>query len=148
MLGLGIAYYNGEKSAYTAEVKIGNWSNYYNEASGDVKGSLRNSMHVALGGYFRPNYKSFTSFWKRAYYKYGFYYDKDPRIVANENLTKYGVTVGTTLPFVFQRKVAHADVGIDFGKSGSGTIIEEKYFKINFGFTFNDDDWFIKRKYN
>lgn len=148
MIGLGIAYYNGEKSAYTAEVKFGNWSNYYNEASGDVKGSLNNSMHVALGGYFRPNYKSFTSFWKRAYYKYGFYYDKDPRVVANENLTKYGVTLGTTLPFVFQRKVAHADVSIDYGKSGSGTIIEEKYFKINFGFTFNDDDWFIKRKYN
>ena len=148
MLGLGVAFYNGEKAAYTAEVKIGNWSNYYNEATGETAGTLNNSLSVGLGGYYRPNYKSFTSFWKRAYYKYGFYYEKDPRVIVGEPLTKYGVTVGTTLPFVFQRKVAHADIGFDFGKSGTGTIIEEKYFKINFGFTFNDDDWFIKRKYN
>jgi hypothetical protein len=147
-IGLGIMFQNGEKSAYTAEVKTSTWSSYFNDATGEKANTLNNGFHASVGGYFRPDYKSYTSFWKRSFIKYGAYYDKDPRQIIDKELTSYGVTLGTGLPFVFQRKVAHADIGIDLGRRGMGTVIEEKYFKINFGFTFNDDEWFIKRKYN
>jgi hypothetical protein len=147
-LGIGISYFAGEKHAFTAEVKTSNWSKYYNEATGEKEGDLQSSISIGAGGYFRPNFKSFTSFWKRAFYKYGFYYQKDPRKIINENLNNYGITLGVGMPFIFQRKVANTDINFDIGKSGSGTVIQEKYFKINFGFTFNDDEWFIKRKYN
>lgn len=147
-LGLGFSYFNGEKYAFTAEFKSSNWSNYYNEASNETTQTLGQSYSVGLGGYYRPNYKSFNSFWKRVFYKYGAYYQKDPRVVIDEALTNYGLTFGVGMPFVFQRRVANTDIGIDIGKSGNGTIIQENYFKINFGFTFNDDEWFIKRKYN
>lgn len=147
-IGAGIMYQLGEKSAFGADVKYAGWSSYYNEASGEAEGSLNNALTASVGGYFRPNFKSYTSFWKRAFYKYGAYYKKDPRVILGEQVSQYGVTFGAGLPFVFQRKLSHADIGIDIGKKGGGTIIEEKYFKINFGFTFNDDEWFIKRKYN
>lgn len=147
-IGGGVMYQAGEKSCVGIEFKYGGWSKYYNEATGEKAGSLNNSFQIAMGGYVRPSYKSYTSFWKRAFYKYGAYYRQDPRVVADKQVDQYGVTFGTGLPFVFQRKVAHADIGVDIGKKGSGTIIEENYIKINFGFTFNDDEWFIKRKYN
>ena len=146
--GFGFMYQNGEKSNFCGDIKIGTWSTYYNEAAGDKANELKNSLHLSLGGFIRPNYKSYTSFWKRAFYKYGLYYNQDPRVVLDKQITNYGLTMGVGLPFVFQRRIAHTDIGLDFGKKGSGTVIEENYFKINFGFTFNDDEWFIKRKYN
>ncbi|MBK8701482.1 MAG: hypothetical protein IPN29_18830 [Saprospiraceae bacterium] len=109
---------------------------------------MGNSLHVSIGGFIRPNFKSYTSFWKRAFYKYGVYYREDARIILDKQPTTYGVTFGAGLPFVFQRRLSHANIGFDIGKKGSGTVIEENFFKINFGFTFNDDEWFIKRKYN
>ncbi len=147
-IGLGFMFQNGEKSAYTAEVKSSNWSSYFNDASFEKTDTLNNGFHASIGGYFRPNYKSYTSFWKRTFIKYGAYYDVDPRAILNKELKAYGFTLGTGLPFVYQRKSAHADIGIDIGRKGMGTVIEENYFKINIGFTFNDDEWFIKRKYN
>jgi len=52
------------------------------------------------------------------------------------------------LPFIFQRKVSHANLGIDIGRSGMNTSIQENYIRFTLGFTFNDDEWFVKRKYN
>jgi hypothetical protein len=147
-IGFGFLYLNGEKSAITAELKSSAWSNYYNEATGEKTNVLGNGLHASIGGHFRPNFKSYTSFWKRSFFKYGAYYEKDPRVIIDKDLSSYGLTIGAGLPFSYQRKFAHADIGLDFGRKGTGTVIQENYFKINFGFTFNDDEWFIKRKYN
>lgn len=146
--GLGVMFLNGEKSSIAADLKFGQWSSYFNEANGEVKGTLKNTMRTSLGGYFRPNYKSYKSFWQRSYYKYGAYYAQDPRVVLGKQISSYAFTAGVGLPFVYQRKVAFADIGLEYGKLGSGTAITENFFKINFGFTFSDDEWFIKRKYN
>jgi hypothetical protein len=147
-IGLGITYQNGESTVLTAELKTNKWSSYFNEALGDVKNDLNDSYTMSVGGYHRPNYKSYTSFWKRAFLKYGFYYTKDPRVVLEKDVNSYGVTFGVGLPYVFQRKISHNDINFDIGRTGKGTAIQESYVKLNFGFTFNDDEWFIKRKYN
>jgi uncharacterized protein (UPF0333 family) len=147
-LGFGVTYQSGESTIITAEIKTNKWSSYFNDALGDKENDLNDAYTLALGGYHRPNYKSYTSFWKRAFFKYGAYYAKDPRVVLNKDVNTYGFTFGLGLPYVFQRKISHNDINFDIGKTGSGTAIEETYFKVNFGFTFNDDEWFIKRKYN
>ncbi len=147
-LGIGAMYQIGESSAFTIEYKRSAWSNYFNDGNGDKENELNNGSHFAIGGYFRPNFKSYTSIWKRSMFKYGFYLDKDPRVVQEKDINNMGVTFGIGIPFVFQRKISHTDISFDLGTRGTGTVIQEKYFKINFGFTFNDDEWFIKRKYN
>jgi hypothetical protein len=147
-IGLGLTFINGEKSSLSVDIKSAAWSSYFNEATSETKGSFNNTLSTSIGGYFRPNYKSYTSFWKRAYYKYGAYYRSEPTVVIGKQVNGYGLTAGIGLPFSYQRKVAHSDIGIEFGNRGGNTIIKEKFFKINFGFTFNDDEWFIKRKYN
>jgi hypothetical protein len=107
---------------------------------------------LSLGGYFRPDYKSYDNFFDRVFYRYGFYYENDPRIISdsegNNQINAYGVTVGMGMPFVFQRKISHVNLGANFGVRGSGTPISEKFVKISMGVTFNDDEWFLKKKYN
>jgi hypothetical protein len=146
--GLGIAYQKGEKMGIGLDINYSTWSNYFNEANGDRTGELRDALSISIGGYTRPNAKTFATLLQRALYKYGVYYKQDQRVVLDKNVNTMGLTLGTTLPFVFQRKIAHANIGLDLGQTGKNTAISESYFKINFGFTFNDDEWFIRRKYN
>ncbi len=146
--GLGVNYVKGNKWGVGVDWSTSAWSNYYHELKGEVKNELRNSMSVSFGGFYRPDYKSYNNYLKRMTYRMGFYYKQDPREVEGKGIDQYGITMGLGLPFNFQRKGSRASLGVDIGQRGSGTVIEENYIKINFGFTFNDEGWFIKRKYN
>ena len=109
---------------------------------------LSDTYNVSFGGFYRPDYKSYNRYFKRVYYRFGGYYKTDPRSIDGEQLNSYGLTFGFGLPFIYQRKISHANLGFEFGNRGGGTQISESYFRISLGFTFNDDEWFIKKKYN
>ncbi len=148
-LGFGASYYHGNKYMIGFDFGTANWSSYENDADPTLaKNPLKNTMNVSLGGFFRPNHRSYNRYFKRVYYRYGLYYKTDPRVVNGEQINSRGITFGMGLPFIYQRKISHANIGVEFGKKGSGSIIEETFFKLSLGFTFNDDEWFIKRKYN
>jgi hypothetical protein len=147
-VGFGANYIYGKKFGVGFDVSYSPWSNYYHELKGDVKNELRDDFSVSLGGFLRPDYKSYNNYFKRMSYRYGLYYKKDSRVVNNKGVNQYGVRFGLDLPFTYQRKGSSANIGIDLGQKGKGTVIEEKYINLNFGFTFNDDGWFLKRKYN
>jgi len=57
----------------------------------------------------------------------------------------YGATFGLSIP----AGRSSLDIAAKFGKRGnvSTTLLEENYFRIFFGITFNDQ-WFIKRKFD
>ncbi len=147
-LGLGMTYYGGEKFAIGLNYHSGLWSSYFNEAAQEEVNSLKNSARYSLGGYIRPDYKSFDSFLKRVYYRYGFYYDIDPRVVNNEQIKTMAATFGLGMPFVYQRKVSYVNLGVEAGVRGMELPVSERFVKISLGVTFNDDEWFLKRKYN
>jgi hypothetical protein len=146
--GVGATYYNGEKFAIGINYASANWSEYFNEASRETKGTLSNTSKWSLGGFFRPDYKSFDNFFERVYYRYGVYYSTDPRIIEGKSIDTYGVTFGLGMPFVFQRKISHVNLGVNAGIRGQNAPISEKFVKFTLGVTFNDDEWFLKRKYN
>jgi len=146
-IGIGMTFYSGEKSAIGFNYSTVLWSQYFNDAAGDVKGELKNANKISIGGFYRPNYKSFDNFFKRVYYRYGIYHHKDPRVVANEQITSYGITMGFGMPFVYQRKISHVNLGLNMGVRGQNTPISERFVKISLGVTFNDDEWFLKKKY-
>lgn len=146
--GLGATYYSGEKFAIGFNYSSALWSEYRNDATREQSGTLKNTSKVSVGGYFRPDYKSFDNFFERIYYRYGVYYNTDPRVVGGKQINTYGVTFGLGMPFVYQRKVSHVNLGLNAGVRGQGTPISEKFVKISLGVTFNDDEWFLKRKYN
>lgn len=147
-LSFGMNYSHQEKYGIGFEVGTSSWSNYFNDANYEKINSLNNTLHVSFGGYIRPDYKSYTNFFKRVQYRYGAYYRQDPRKIGETQLNSYGITTGLGLPFIYQRKFSNVNLGLDVGRIGDGTPVKETYFKISAGISFNDDEWFIKRKYN
>ncbi len=143
-IGFGVNYYAGNKWTIGVNYKTTQWSDFSNDANPTT---FLNSSRMSLGGFYRPNVNSY-SFFNRIIYQYGAYYENTPIIYGDEQIDSYGITLGMGLPFVFKRKISHANVGIDFGYKGQNSPIKETYLKINFGFIFNDDSWFLKRKYN
>lgn len=142
---LGITYLSGAKFALGLDYGRTNWSNYFNPSDDET---LTNTSRFSVGGYYRPDANSITSFFKRVYYRFGLYYREDPRIVETQDLNTYGISLGLGLPVVFQRKISHLSIGFDYGTRGTVDILKENFFKVSLGFTFNDDEWFIKRKFN
>jgi hypothetical protein len=147
-VGLGATYYVGEKAAIGINYTSSFWSNYYNEVASEVAGTLKNSSKVSIGGYYRPNYKSIDNFLERMYYRYGAFYGTDPLALNGDQIKNYGLSVGFGIPVVYQRKISNVNLGATFGSRGAGTAVSEKYIKLSLGVTFNDDEWFLKKKYN
>ncbi len=148
-LGVGATYYHGEKFALGVNYVATSWSDF---SSDFVNNPLNNTTKLSFGGFYRPNYKSVTSYFSRVYYRFGFHYETVPNEVLPENMGEtvrdVGLNFGFGFPFFYQRKISHANLGLSLGLRGQGTAIEERYMRISFSFTFNDDEWFIKRKYN
>jgi hypothetical protein len=142
-LGIGGVYYLGNKLAIGANYTFSKWSQYENEAN---PGSLNDSYKVSFGGFYRPDYRSFNNFYKRIFYRFGIYYGQDPRAIEEESLKTYGVNFGLGLPVTFQRKISHINLGFDLGRRGASAPIKETFFKVSLDLTFNDSEWFIKRK--
>lgn len=145
-IGFGINYYDGRKFNIGLDVEYSVWKSYENTVR--PKQDLRNTLKVGLGGQYTPDERGFGSFLERVNYKYGMYFNQDPRIIDSKQLNSYGVTFGMGLPFFYQQKFSKINVNFNIGQRGAGTLISETYIQTGVGFSFNDDSWFVKRKYN
>lgn len=144
--GAGISYVDGSKLMLGVNYETTAWSQFEGNF---VNNNLKDTYKLSFGGYYRPNYKSITSYLSRVYYRFGGFYQKVPvEIAQGEDISDYGISFGLGMPFFYQRKISHANLGVTLGWRGLNTSIEERYLRFTFSFTFNDDEWFIKRKYN
>ena len=119
-------------------------ANEYNTSSNVAYGKYGS---VSLGGYFIPNYNSFSNYAKRIVYRGGLRYEKTGLVVNGESINDMGVTAGFGFPItgVF----SNVNLGIELGKKGTTKVnlVEENYFKFSVGFSLNDK-WFVKSKFN
>lgn len=122
----------------------GDLVNTYNESP---RVSYENAMKYSIGGYFIPNYNSFTSYTKRIVYRAGLKYEQTGLVMDSESIKDRGVSVGFGLPVT--GSFSNVNLGFEFGKRGttSGSLIEENYAKISIGLSLNDK-WFVKRKFD
>lgn len=146
-LGLGATFYSGEKYALGVNYVGALWKSFYNDAAQSNATEMSNSSRFSIGGYFRPDFRAFDNYFKRFFYRFGVFYANDPRIINGQNVNSYGATMGLGLPFVYQRKISFVNVGIEGGRRGDLLPVSENYVKFSLGVTFNDDEWFLKRKY-
>ena len=102
---------------------------------------------VSLGGYFIPNYNSFSSYPKRIVYRGGIRYEKTGLVVNGESINDMGVTAG--LGFPITGVFSNVNLGVELGKKGTTTagLVQENYLKFSLGFSLNDK-WFVKSKFN
>ncbi|WP_435313781.1 hypothetical protein [Cellulophaga fucicola] len=112
--------------------------------------TYENSSRFAIGGFYTPDYTSFTDYYKRITYRAGAKYINSGMVVNNEDITDFGITFGVGLPLdAINDPFSNINIGFEIGKRGttSADLIQENYFKINLGISLNSK-WFNKRTIN
>jgi hypothetical protein len=143
--GLGVG--EARKWLLGAQVALrdtGNFSNNYNNVGDATFGKY---AKYSLGGYYIPNYNSFTSYAKRITYRGGFRYEKTGLIVNNQSINDRAVTLGFGLPS--SGSFSNFNFGLEIGKKGTTAagLIQENYANVSVSFSLNDR-WFERRKFN
>lgn len=148
VFGLGVFYTSGDQWRLGINYETQQWSAYQNDATQEGKGSLKNAYSISAGAGYRPNINSYDKFFNRLQYKAGIRFGNDPRTINGEQIQTFAVNTGVTAPFFFQRQISFVDVGLEYGRRTVQGGINERYLSILLGFTLNDNDWFIQRKFN
>ena len=123
---------------YTDYTKFGFFENQQTAA--------QKGWRVAAGFELTPNPSSLSSYLKIITYRTGVSFEEYPYLVNGNPLRDFGTNFGLSLPVA---RGCSVDLSGRWGKRGSidTNTIEEKYFKLYFGVTFNDR-WFIKRRFD
>ncbi len=141
----GFAIKKDRKWMFGADFRATSWEKYVNPIEPET---LKNTWRGSFGFEVTPNERAFNAFLKRIRYRAGAHYGLDPRVVNEKQLTNYGLTLGFGLPVILPRGVpSFVNLGFEVGRQGHPEVIEESYFKTSLSFTFNDNSWFFKRKY-
>ena len=113
----------------------------------DSNVSSENATKIALGGYYTPNYNSFSNYFNKVTYRAGFRHENTGLVVNTKSINDTALTLGLGLPV--GGTISSINVGMEYGKRGTTNagLIQENYTNIFIGLSFNDR-WFIKRKYN
>jgi hypothetical protein len=117
-------------------------NNFFNRSNVAYK----DGKQWSVGGFYIPNYASFTSFWSRVVYRFGFRSEQMSIIMNNSPLKETGISFGVGLPL---GSLSNANIGFEITKRGekNPSLIQETFFTMRIGLSLNDI-WFIKRKYN
>lgn len=143
--GIGISYVETNKLRIGLDYTFSKWSDYTNTAKPE---SLSDGYTIGIGGEYVPNFQSYNSYWQRIKYRFGGFYQKDPRTI-NESLTTQALTFGVGLPVIMKRqKTSFINLGIEVGQFGLPGELNKTYIMASFGYAFNDNTWFYKRKFN
>ncbi len=149
--GGGIAMNFKESLIITLDYKQQDWTKVGSNTSFYSTGKSYN-----LGAEWVPNKNSAGSenYHKRVAYRFGLRYGNLPLTINKQSVTDYGINIGIALPLrklKFERELfgSYINIGFEMGRRGMiyGGLVQENYYKINVGFTFNDK-WFIKRKFD
>lgn len=144
---LGVGYGQDKKWFVGAEYSFQGFSNFSNDFLAVQNLEYTDASSIRLGGYFVPEYTSFTSYAKRITYRAGLRQTKTGMVVNNKEINDFGITFGMGLPL--GGSFSNINLGFELGRRGttSADLIEESYFKVNLGLSLNDK-WFLKRKIN
>lgn len=108
--------------------------------------NYENSTRFALGGFYIPNYNTFSKYYEKIIYRGGLRYENTGLIINNTSVKDYAVTAGIGLPLI--GVFSNINVGLEYGQRGttSANLVQENYTNISIGFSLNDK-WFQKRRF-
>lgn len=139
----------GQAAKWTvgAEVSFKENSKFTNRLPDITNVTFKNGTKYSVGGYYIPNYNSYTNYLNRIVYKAGLRYENTGLIINNKTITDAAFTVGLSLPL----KNTFSSLNLSFEHGSRGTtannLVRENYNLFSVGLSFNDK-WFVKRKYN
>lgn len=130
-----------------AEFTMTQSSSLENRFNDIAKATFEDGKRVAIGGYFIPQYNSFTSYLKRITYRGGLRYENTGLIVNDKAIDDMAVTLG--LGFPMTGSFSNINVGMEYGRRGTkaADLVRENYLNFTVSLSLSDK-WFVKRKIN
>lgn len=124
-----------------------NTSKFDNPIFSQDNAEFVNATAFSFGGFFIPDYNSFSDYWKRVTYRAGLHFENTGLEINNETINEFGISFGLGLPVgnVF----SNANIGFEIGKRGTtrANLVQENFMNLQLSLSLNDR-WFQKRKYN
>ena len=122
-------------------------SDFSNDLYSSTSTTYEDASTFSLGGFYIPQYNSFTSYFKRAVYRAGIRYEKTGLNINNESINEFGISFGVGLPV--GTFLSNANLGFEVGKRGTtnSNLIQENFVNFRISLSLNDR-WFQKRKYD
>ena len=114
----------------------------------DIQGAtFENTVRYSIGGFFIPNYNSYSNYFKRVVYRGGLRYENTGLVIQNKSINDIAGTFGMGLPL--SGTFSNINIGLEIGKRGTKyyNLVQENYFNISIGLSLSDR-WFVKRKYD
>ena len=130
----------GTEITFQKSSAMGNRFNDINDVN------YENSTRFSLGGFYIPNYNSFSKYYEKIIYRAGLRYENTGLIVNTTSIKDYAVTGGLGLPLI--GVFSNINIGIEYGQRGttSAGLVQENYTNITIGLSLNDK-WFQKRRF-
>lgn len=134
-----------------AEYTAQNTSAFDNPIFSTTNSSFENASSIAIGGFYIPNYNSFSKYLNKVVYRAGFRAENTGLVVNNESINEFGISFGLGLPVgnATRGKFSEINLGFEYGERGTTNqnLIKENFFNVNVSLSLGDR-WFQKRKYN
>ena len=129
------------------ESEYQNTSNFSNKLYSSAAIVYENATSVSVGGFYIPQYNSFTSYFKRAVYRAGLRFENTGLNIENESINEFGISCGIGLPV--GSFFSNTNLGLELGKRGTtnSNLIQENFINFQISLSLNDR-WFQKRKYD
>lgn len=129
------------------EFTFQNTSEFSNPIFDTTNATFVNGSTIALGGFYIPEYDSFSKYWKRVVYRAGLHFENTGLEINNETINEFGMSFGLGLPI--GGFFSNANIGLEVGKRGTTNqnLIQENFMNLQFSLSLNDR-WFQKRKYD
>ena len=140
---VGVSYSKGINWMVGTELFYQEWSSFKSVNKDDE--GLGQSWRYSLGGEYTLDPNALENYIKRITFRAGVNMSRYPYLANNKPVNDFGINFGLSLP----AGRSSVDLAFKWGKRGNKdeNILEESYFKIYLGLTFNDQ-WFIKRKFD
>lgn len=108
--------------------------------------SYDSTSKISLGGYYIPNYNSYSNYFKKIVYRAGYRYENIGLVLNSKSIKDKALTLGLGFPL---GGFSNVNFSYELGKRGtiSSGLIQENYQNFSIGLSFNDK-WFNKRKYD
>lgn len=106
-----------------------------------------NASNISIGGFYIPDYDSFSKYWKRVVYRAGLHFENTGLEINNETVKEFGMSFGLGLPI--GGLFSNGNIGLEIGKRGTQnqSLVQENFINLQFSLSLNQR-WFEKRKYD
>jgi len=144
-IGAGLGQPN--KWFFGAEYTTEKTSDFSNDLYSNSTQTFEDASSISFGGFYIPQYNSFTSYLKRVVYRAGMRFENTGLNINDQSINEFGISFGVGLPVgnIF----SNANLGFEFGKRGTvkNNLIKESFINFQISLSLNDR-WFNKRKYD